>query len=321
MTHHNCVLHCFLILQYAMNVANSVTMLAIVLFGVLLCEIRATALCVFLHFITFLRVEWWPLTGIPMYSFYRDETFDYKYLRDVKQAQHVANEHSKCTMQYYSYLFEGWAAANATVILAHCVYMCVCVRIVVESQYPNALAWSNLWIVLRLKNVDPAVQSKRKAAGQPDEPMRPASPGSAISDSDRAVAGNDEQDVEDLTEQTSVNMRSRFTTAKNGRGVLAKQYRRTLHNVAAVDMAAKPAGHIDVNDSKLQSSKEYPAQRWLRESLPIFKSYDLELPKWAEQTGELQLRCRLKNGYAVLAKIPWNAAEAVNANGKSKKNL
>lgn len=172
-----------------------------------------------------------------------------------------------------------------------------------------------MWIVLRLKNMDPTCHHD----GVPVRASSP-SPGSAISDSDRAVIGSSDADVEDLTERTSVNMRSRFTTAKNGRGVLAKQFRRTLHNIAAIDMAAKPANHIDIHDSEVDNNQLYPAQKWLTENLETFKSYDLELPKWAEQTGELQLRCILKNGYAVLARIPWNYQQQ-KSSSSNKKNI
>jgi len=47
----------------------------------------SVALCGVLTVIALLKLEYWPFTGIPMYSFYRDASYDYKWLRDARQAQ------------------------------------------------------------------------------------------------------------------------------------------------------------------------------------------------------------------------------------------
>jgi hypothetical protein len=82
-----------------------------------------TTLVMMMIAIALLRIEYWPFTAIPMYSFLRgklhisrlrygthrmnhriDSSYDYKFLRDATQAQAVACEH-------------------------------------IYSRYPNAIAW------------------------------------------------------------------------------------------------------------------------------------------------------------------------------------
>jgi len=266
----------------------------------------AFTLCLFLTMIALFRIEYWPLTGIPMYSFYRDHSFSYRFLRDESQAQQVAIEH-------------------------------------VQSGYPNALAWSNLWIILRLKNTDPSVAHEIETVRQKRHIAR--------AQGVHSVRGDDEN------ESWYVNLKSRVTAENAKHGVLTKQWRRTLHNIAAIDMAAKPSGHIravkdgkvskieaesgtsdddegemealDENETSVEESKmrrrrrksppqlqieaaavlAYPGERWLlanREALRLYaRQCDWKLPVWADKTGELQLRVKLKHGYAVLARCPW----------------
>jgi hypothetical protein len=222
----------------------------------------ATWICIFLCFVTLFRIEYWPVTGIPMYSFARDYTYDYKFLRDAHQAQAVALEH-------------------------------------VRSQYPNALAWSNLWIILRLKNCDP------KALQIAEERKRKRSETGIIS------KGNSENRSNQSSESLFVNLKNRVTDLKKSHGVLTKQWRRTLHNVAAVDMATKPLGSItDIQAKEIMPGNVFYGERWLqgfREHLRNYSvDHDWNLPDWADRTGELQLRCKLKDGYAILARVPWN---------------
>ena len=308
----------------------------------------ATLLCVFLTFVTLFRIEYWPFTGIPMYSFYRDHSFSYRFLRDETQAQFVAVEH-------------------------------------VQSGYPNALAWSNLWIILRLKNTDPKVkeeiaEAKRKrkegklaASSAPAAAKRPW----RFLDPSGMSAGS----IDDPEERWYVNLKGRVTREDAVRGVLTKQWRRTLHNIAAADMAAKPVGRIhapkegegaviDAEESEGEVGTEggvegveggdeigaegegeggegdtggvrrrrggsrvgvdpelapqgglprpsprpvYPGEAWLLGERGSLRKYaeecEWQLPAWAEVTGELQLRCKLRHGYAVLARCPWNPAK------------
>ena len=299
----------------------------------------ATLLCVFLTFVTLFRIEYWPLTGIPMYSFYRDNSFSYRFLRDERQAQFVAVEH-------------------------------------VQSGYPNALAWSNLWIILRLKNTHPAVKDEIAEAKRRRKEGKLARPAASPSAARRPwrlfeppeVVGS----IEDPEERWYVNLKGRVTREGSTRGVLTKQWRRTLHNIAAADMAAKPSGRIhapkegegavidaeesegeiaDARQTDPQDEKEtdaddegaspratrrrkgrgprvdtgmalagatprpsprpvYPGEAWLLGERDSMRRYavecDWQLPAWAELTGELQLRCKLRHGYAVLARCPWN---------------
>lgn len=218
------------------------------------------AVWTFLSMVALLRIEYWPLTGIPMYSFYRDSSYSYRFLRDATQAQSVAIEHQ-------------------------------------SSGYPNALAWSNLWINLRLKNMDPTVLAARRA-------RKAASPQPQQDASERPSA--DAKSL-DSSEKEFVNLKTRVISdryTKGLHGVYLKQWRRTLHNVAAIDMAAKPWGHIE------QQGEQYPAHAWLRTMLPHLREYAHQngwsLPSWVDTNGELQLRVKLKDRYAILATIPWN---------------
>ena len=307
----------------------------------------AALLCVFLTVVTLLRIEYWPLTGIPMYSFYRDTSFSYRHLRDEQQAQYVAVEHC-------------------------------------GSGYPNALAWSNLWIILRLKNTAPHVKQEITEAKRRRRELAAASAsGRGGGGSARGRRCDDGiGSVEDVEERWYVNLKGRVTRDGAPHGVLTKQWRRTLHNVAALDMAAKPTGRIHApkdgegavieaeesegetsqgeteqeteageqeekqrdaaadddaspvaaastlrhrppasspssspsasssSASPRQSSRPvYPGECWLLSQRDSLRRYavecDWQLPSWAEQTGELQLRCRLRHGYAVLARCPW----------------
>ena len=329
----------------------------------------ATLLCVFLTFVTLFRIEYWPLTGIPMYSFYRDNSFSYRFLRDERQAQFVAVEH-------------------------------------VHSGYPNALAWSNLWIILRLKNTDPRVRHeiaearrRRKVEKLQQRPAALAVGGAKRpwrSLLDPPGVGEGVGSIDDPDERWYVNLKGRVTKEGAVRGVLTKQWRRTLHNVAAADMAAKPVGRIhapkegegariDAEESEGEVGVEgmggggvtggwegrdeeeaeadvegegegeteeaegegvvrrrrkggsvggvgvdpslaatgssprpsprpvYPGEAWLlkqRDGLRMYaEECEWKLPEWAEATGELQLRCKLRHGYAVLARCPWNPAK------------
>ena len=299
----------------------------------------ATSLCVFLTFVTLFRIEYWPLTGIPMYSFYRDNSFSYRFLRDERQAQFVAVEHF-------------------------------------QSGYPNALAWSNLWIILRLKNTHPSVKEeiaeakRRRKEGKLTQPPLP-SPASAsrpwrFLDPPSVTSSSA---IDDPDERWYVNLKGRVTKEGTAHGVLTKQWRRTLHNIAAADMAAKPPGQIhapkkgegaviDAEESEGEvpeaepsphspeekeegeeesgglrkrgkgSSGEtetrtgstwaprpsprvvYPGEAWLLGERDNLRRYALEcdwkLPEWADATGELQLRCKLRHGYVVIARCPWN---------------
>lgn len=74
-----------------------------------------TYMCIFLSCVILLRIEFWPLSGIPMYSLPRDKSFNYKYIKDKAQADYLANE----------YRLLG---------------------------YPNTLAWSNQWVILSITN-------------------------------------------------------------------------------------------------------------------------------------------------------------------------
>lgn len=273
----------------------------------------AVSLWIFLGMVACLRIEWWPLTGIPMYSFYRDGTYSYKHLRDASQAQQVALEHA-------------------------------------GSGYPNALAWSNLWINLRLKNMDPSVTEERRArklTAAAAASHNGASPSSPESPLDSYVSDNAFADAAKLSaslesavaassasssserksaessgltssEREFVNLKSRVTdfayTRRGRSGVYLKQWRRTLHNVAAADMSAKPLGGIEHNASG-SDAEPYPALEWLRRMLPHLRVYarvnSWNLPAWVESTGELQLRVKLKERYAILARIPWNAVGSV----------
>jgi hypothetical protein len=222
----------------------------------------ATLVFIFLTVATLLRIEYWPVTGIPMYSFYRDDSFDYKYLQDSAQAQLVSLEHNK-------------------------------------SQYPYALAWSNLWIVLRLKNTDPAINAEHKLnkiKEQQDGIIQ--APKSATSENRKGWS----------SEKLFVNLKKRATDPTAKHGVLTKQWRRILHNIAANDMAKKPWNAITHDQAaQIHPNIIYPAQQWLLENREKLRSYGWNLPSWSDKTGELQLRCKLKQGYAILAKIPWNS--------------
>ena len=317
----------------------------------------AMLLAVFLTFITLFRIEYWPFTGIPMYSFYRDNSFSYRFLRDEQQAQGVAIEH-------------------------------------VQSGYPNALAWSNLWIILRLKNTAPHVKAeiaeyKRrwKAERDSNKPASTLAAERAERRAGRARGGG--QVLDDPDERWYVNLKNRVTRDSATYGVLTKQWRRTLHNVAAEDMAAKPHGRIhapkegeearieaeesegDVTEGEeaaaATETKEeggsggagdeaddeqddsatsttglrsrsttkpivntrlssrtpsprasprtvYPGEEWLIRQRDTLRRYaaecDWQLPQWCDATGELQLRCKLKHGYAVIARCPWNPAQS-----------
>jgi len=255
------------------------------------------------------RIEWWPLTGIPMYSLYRDHSYSYRHLRDASQAQGVALEHA-------------------------------------QSGYPNALAWSNLWITLRLRNMDPALrrekelqkeskarlQQKGKGEERLDSaspsPARAAAAGSSFSIGPAsAVGGRKSVESSGLlsSEREFVNLKSRVTErayTRNGRkGVYLKQWRRTLHNVAAADMAAKPWGQIEAPplDDQLSADQQqqqvYPALAWLRLQLPHLRHWsranEWALPSWADEHGELQLRAKLRDRYAILARIPWRGDGAL----------
>ena len=231
----------------------------------------------FLSMVALLRIEYWPLTGIPMYSFYRDSSYSYRFLRDASQAQGVALEH-------------------------------------LASGYPNAIAWSNLWITLRLKNMDPAVISARHARQALE---RSSSPERAAV-IDRGEKPSADAKSAESSEKEFVNLKTRVTdsrfTVKGTRGVYLKQWRRTLHNIAALDMARKPWGHIEEADP-VNEGKELPAKNWLREMLPHLKRYARynawNLPPWVERFGELQLRVKLKGKYAILATIPWGSEGGV----------
>ena len=292
-----------------------------------------------------------------MYSFYRDNSFSYRFLRDEQQAQGVAIEH-------------------------------------VQSGYPNALAWSNLWIILRLKNTAPHVKAeiaeyKRrwKAERDSNKPASTLAAERAERRAGRARGGG--QVLDDPDERWYVNLKNRVTRDSATYGVLTKQWRRTLHNVAAEDMAAKPHGRIhapkegeearieaeesegDVTEGEeaaaATETKEeggsggagdeaddeqddsatsttglrsrsttkpivntrlssrtpsprasprtvYPGEEWLIRQRDTLRRYaaecDWQLPQWCDATGELQLRCKLKHGYAVIARCPWNPAQS-----------
>ena len=264
------------------------------------------SLWLFLGMVALLRIEWWPLTGIPMYSFYRDSTYSYKHLRDASQAQQVALEHQ-------------------------------------ASGYPNAIAWSNLWITLRLKNTDPALKEERRArkadassSSSSPTSLSPESPmdsyvsdaskafadaarlSSGASPSAAAAAAADRKSAESSglhsSEREFVNLKSRVTDAAYTRGgasgAYVKQWRRTLHNVAAADMASKPLGHIEACTTS--AGRPGPALIWLQKQLPHLRAYARDnawnLPEWVDATGELQLRVKLKDRYAILARLPWNPA-------------
>jgi hypothetical protein len=226
-------------------------------------------LWVFLSMVALLRIEWWPLTGIPMYSFYRDHTYSYRHLRDAAQAQQVALEHA-------------------------------------ASGYPNALAWSNLWITLRLCNMDPKLRQQKDEKKQ-------------LKQQSSAAAGPERKSVESSgllsSEREFVNLKARVTdkayTRGGRKGVYLKQWRRTLHNVASADMASKPLGQIEVQplDSPNAPTEVYPALAWLRLQLPHLRQWahvnNWALPDWVDQYGELQLRVKLRDRYAILARIPW----------------
>jgi hypothetical protein len=231
-----------------------------------------------LSMVALLRIEYWPLTGIPMYSFYRDSSYSYRFLRDASQAQGVALEH-------------------------------------LASGYPNAIAWSNLWITLRLKNMDPAVISARRAR----EALERSSSPERAALLDRGDKPSADAKSAASSEREFVNLKTRVTdsrfTVSGCSGVYLKQWRRTLHNIAALDMASKPWGHIEeadpANQPAKEGEKELPAKKWLRDLLPHLRRYargnTWNLPPWVERFGELQLRVKLKGRYAILATIPWNA--------------
>ena len=118
-----------------------------------------------------------------------------------------------------------------------------------SSGYPNALAWSNLWIILRLKNTAPHVKGeiaeyKRrwKAERDGNKPATTLAAERAERRAGRARGGG--QVLDDPDERWYVNLKNRVTRDGATYGVLTKQWRRTLHNVAAEDMAAKPHGRV-----------------------------------------------------------------------------
>lgn len=189
-----------------------------------------------------------------MYSFYRDSEYSYKWLRDVRQAQQVSREHQ-------------------------------------QSQYPNAIAWSNLWIIIRLKNTNPnATKPQDKQIQQHNNNLLNSSSSSSSSIS---------------SEWKYVNLKVRACDPTAEHGVLLKQWRRSLHNIAAQDLAVKPDNQIEITHN-IQTGQPYPAQQWLIEMNEIFHSYNWKLPEWANQYGELQLRCKLKDRYAIIARVPWS---------------
>jgi hypothetical protein len=52
-----------------------------------------TGLLIFLTVFCFLlRIDYWPLSNIAMYSFYRDNSYSHKYLKDVDQAKRVSQQ-------------------------------------------------------------------------------------------------------------------------------------------------------------------------------------------------------------------------------------
>jgi len=252
----------------------------------------------FLSCVALFRIECWPLTGIPMYSFYRDcSKFNYKFLRDIHQAQGVAREHE-------------------------------------ASGYPNAIAWSNVWINLRIKNTSEQIrrekeEKKRRRMEEAERGITPSTPTTPTRSSTYLPNG-----PMSSSEREYVNLKSRVTDrrfTRNGvSGVYLKQYRRTLHNIAAKDMACKPMGHIEVHDPVVRDGSDaleydmarskasdsdssfqpYPALQWLRTELPHLRATsiqnDWKLPSWVDESGELQLRVKLKDRYAILAAIPWN---------------
>lgn len=166
-------------------------------------------------------------------------------------------------------------------------------------------------MTLRLKNIDPVVTQQREqrraaridsisashTSSSLDAPYRPSADAKSLESSEREF----------------VNLKTRVTDARYtqySHGVYLKQWRRTLHNIAAADMASKPWGRIE-KDANQHTSRVYPGERWLAEMLPHLRQYarqcNWQLPDWCQYTGELQLRVKLKNRYAILATIPWNA--------------
>jgi hypothetical protein len=207
--------------------------------SLLYASLAVTTLWVFLTCCALCRVEYWPITGVPMYSFYRDHSFSYASLKDAEQAQHVAREFA-------------------------------------DSGYPDALAWSNMWISLRIKNT---------AVG--------------------AAAASDAVD--------EINVKSIVCAEDSKRGVLQKQFRRWLQNVAAQDMAEKPRACIGYAETKGAAGFPFPAQRWLRFMLPVLRGQigggARALPAWTETNASaLQLCVKLAAGQAVIAELPWAPA-------------
>lgn len=169
-------------------------------------------------FVTLLRIEYWPLTGIPMYSLYRNKQYNYAYIRDKQQALYLANE-------YISY------------------------------GYPNTLAWSNQWVRLVLYN-------------------------------------NDTKQEYDL--------RPIICSQYNKHGVIQKQWRRLLHNVAATQL---------YNQYSINENTDY-GKLWLQYRRIQLKDITTknDLPDWTITNNcYLTIYMPLKDGSKlIVAQTDWN---------------
>eukprot|EP01091_Cochliopodium_minus_P015848 TRINITY_DN5745_c0_g1_i1.p2 TRINITY_DN5745_c0_g1~~TRINITY_DN5745_c0_g1_i1.p2 ORF type:complete len:463 (+),score=96.39 TRINITY_DN5745_c0_g1_i1:1862-3250(+) len=87
------------------------------------------AFCLFLVFISWFLLEWWPLTGVPMYSFNR-EGYQQSHLKDLTQLSEVSKEY-------------------------------------VHSAYPWPIAWSMHWIEIRLSTSDKKFKTNESIAVLP----------------------------------------------------------------------------------------------------------------------------------------------------------
>lgn len=74
-------------------------------------------------------VEFFPITGVPMYSYYRDDTFNYDHFCSEEQAQCVALEHA-------------------------------------NSKYPTPIAWSDKWVKLRLVHKESLMKNSRSVKAE-----------------------------------------------------------------------------------------------------------------------------------------------------------
>jgi hypothetical protein len=192
------------------------------------------------------RVEFWPFTAVPMYSFYRDSSYSYDYINNIEQAHHLAREY-------------------------------------IISGYPNTLGWSANWVSLRL--------------------------------------------IRQSNAANNIDLKDFACIKKNGvYGVLAKQWRRTIHNIACLEIIHQTGMRYAVSDkiidpslsvadiiqsiSKTPISSTSPAKEWLhlilKDLIDCSMKSQWNLPSWVKEEGYLQLQMEMRTGGPlILGKIKW----------------